>query len=86
MLAIPIASLHPYNALVDLSVNVCPREAATGTEAAVVAKCTASRCQGAVDVRTSESSINAHFLHPKAELVPQKEVIRKVTETGLAPG
>ena len=86
MLAISIASLHLDNALVNLAVNIRLREAATRAEAAIVAKYTATSCYGAIDVRTSESSIDAHLLHPKAELAAQKEVIGKVTETGLAPG
>lgn len=86
MFAIPIASLHPENTLVDLPVNICPWEAATGTEAAVVAKGTATRCDAAIDVWTSESSINAHFLHPKSKPTSQEEVIRKVPESRLAPG
>ena len=70
MLAISVTSSHPDNALVDLAVNICPREAATGAEAAIVAKYTATSCYGAIDVRTSESGIDAHFLHPKAEPAP----------------
>src|SRR5262245_4571910 len=60
--------------------------AAAGAEAAVVAERAAAGGNGAIDIRASESCIQAHFLHAlAAKLLPQKKAVGMVTKSGRAP-
>ena len=80
-----IPSLQTADSVVDLVQNVHSWDPTTRTEAAIVTEVTAADRHCAVDIGTSESSVDADLLHPMTEALSQKEVITEITQSSRTP-
>ena len=85
VLAIVVTLAHPRDALVDLTQDICARQATTGTEAAIVAEGAAALGHSAVDVGASKASINTYLLYPFSKTLPQHKVQCPIAQPCLPP-
>ena len=84
--ALPVSHPHPFDALIDLAKNTCPRQPAARAETAIVAKRAAAGRNRAVHIGTSKSGIDADLLHASAKTLPEEEIARVVRQPGISPG
>jgi hypothetical protein len=80
-----ITPLEPPDTLVDLIADALARQSTAGAKAAVVAKRAAASRHGPVDVRASESSIDADLLDTLPVRLPKKEAVRIVAQARSPP-
>jgi len=71
--------------MVDLIMDGLPRDSATGTKAAIIAKRASTNGHRPVDIRTGEPGVNTYFLDPVSKLIPQKGIVRKVPQALRTP-
>src|SRR5689334_15780384 len=68
-----VSPLEPADTVVELIGKVLQaRNAAAGTETAVIAKVATTRGDGAIHVGTSKARVEAHFLHASSEFRAEK--------------
>ena len=80
-----IASFQPLDSMIDLIMNSLPRDAATGTEAAIIAKRASTNGNRPIDIRTGKPGIDTYFLDPVPKLISQKGIVRKVPQALRTP-
>jgi hypothetical protein len=85
LIAVPITQPHSRDALIDLTEDVCTRQATTRAEAAVVAKRAPAFGHGAIDIRTCEAGVEAYFLNALPEALAKKKTARVIREPGILP-
>jgi len=80
-----VTSLESDDAIVNLSQDALSGDTTAGTETTIVAKRTTAYCDGAIDIGTGKTSVDADPLYPLAVFLTQKIVVRKVAKTSFTP-